>query len=62
MLLFILSGRMELTAYKLFQIHWLLSVRDMRHSLLLIDDAPQYISYKHDMREPIRYGLDHLDE
>ena len=53
---------MELTAYKLFQIHWLLSVRDMRHSLLPIYDARQYISYKDDMREPIRYLLDHLDE
>ena len=62
MLLFILSGRMELTAYKLFQIHWLLSVREMRHSLLPIYDARQYISYMDNMREPIRYLLDHLDE
>ena len=62
MLLFILSRRMELTVYKLFQFHWLLSVRDMQHSLLPIYDARQYISYKDDMREPIRYLLDHLDE
>ena len=34
----------------------------MSHNLLPYDDAPKYISCKHDMREPIRYVLDHLDE
>ena len=34
----------------------------MRHSLLPFDDAPQYISYRHDMRERITYVLDHLNE
>ena len=28
-----------ITGIRLFQIHWLLSVRDIRHSLLPIDDA-----------------------
>ena len=37
-------------------------MRDMPHSLLPFNGAPQYISYKHDMHEPIRYVLDHLDE
>ena len=34
-------------------------MRDMPHSLLPFDDAPQNISYKHEMHEPIRYVLDH---
>ena len=29
---------------------------------IAFNGAPQYISYKHDMHEPIRYVLDHLDE
>ena len=37
-------------------------MRDMPHSLLPVNDAPQYISNKHDMHELIRYVLDHLDE
>ena len=66
MFLFILSCRMELTAYNrnktfFFQIHRLQSVRDMRHSFLPFNGA-QYISYEHDMHEPIIYILDHLDE
>ena len=47
---------------KLFRIHRLLSGRDMQQSLLPFDVASQYISYKQDMREPIRYVLDHLYE
>ena len=43
---------------KLFRIHRLLSGRDMQQSLLSFDVASQYISYKQDMREPIRYVLD----
>ena len=35
---------------------------DMPYSLLPFDDALQYISDKQDMREPIRYVLDYLDE
>ena len=34
-------------------------MRDMPHSLLPFNDAPQNISYKHEMHEPIRYVLDH---
>ena len=41
---------------------FLRKMRDMPHSLLPFNNAPQYISYKHDMHEPIRYVLDHLDE
>ena len=37
-------------------------MRDMPHSLLPVNDAPQYISNKYDMHELIRYVLDHLDE
>ena len=37
-------------------------MRDIPHSLLPFDDALQNISYKHDMRELIRYVLDHLEE
>ena len=37
-------------------------MRDMPHSLLPFNNALQYISYKHDMHEPIIYVLDHLDE
>ena len=65
MLFFILWCRMELTAYYrniTFHIHRLLSVRDMRHSLLPFDDAPQNISYRHDMRERSTYILDHFNE
>ena len=32
------------------------------HSRSPFNDTAQYISYKHDMHEPIRYVLDHLDE
>ena len=37
-------------------------MRDIPHSLLPFDDVLQNISYKHDMRELIRYVLDHLEE
>ena len=37
-------------------------MQDIPHSLLPFDDALQNISYKHDMRELIRYVLDHLEE
>ena len=70
MLLFILSCRMELTAYyrkRTFSnsqatFHSFSEKCVTYHSRSPFNDTAQYISYKHDMHEPIRYVLDHLDE
>ena len=70
MLLFILSCRLELTAYyrkRTFSnsqatLHSFSEKCVTYHSRSPFNDTAQYISYKHDMHEPIRYVLDHLDE
>ena len=70
MLLFILSCRMELTAYyrnitfsnSQATFHSFSERCVTCHSRSPFNDTAQYISYKHDMHEPIRYVLDHLDE
>ena len=70
MLLFILSCRLELTAYyrkRTFSnsqatLHFFSEKCVTYHSRSPFNDTAQYISYKHDMHEPIRYVLDHLDE
>ena len=55
-----------ITEIELFRIHRLLFFFSERcvtcHSRSPFNDTAQYISYKHDMHEPVRYVLDHLDK